>query len=162
MEVEEPKPNSKFLLSVGLVMILVGALLVAEFALKFQPKLGGASSCGTPGASTTCIAMPNGAGNDQLNFNPKSVKVVLGTNNTILWQNEDVVGHTVVSKTVPSGAASFQSVTINPGASYTVTLTVPGTYDYYCSIHPGWMQASIMVLPAGGSTSSNSSSSSQG
>src|ERR1044072_2211388 len=33
------------------------------------------------------------------------------------------------------------------GQSWTFTFTVPGTYSYYCSVHPD-MRAQVVVLPA--------------
>ncbi|HXW37027.1 MAG TPA: plastocyanin/azurin family copper-binding protein [Nitrososphaerales archaeon] len=147
MEVEQPKPSTKFLYALGAVMVVVGASLVAEFALRVQPKLVGPPSCTSSGpSSTTCISMPSGAASSQLNFSPSNVTVVIGVNNTILWVNADAVAHTVTSKTIPAGAAAFDSGSINPKSSFTLTLTVPGVYHYYCTIHPIWMEAEIVVL----------------
>lgn len=98
--------------------------------------------------------MPAGVGEDtSLNFTPANATVVVGVNNTVVWTNEDTVSHTVVSKTVPAGAASFSSPILAHGATFNVTLTVPGVYRYYCSIHPAWMQATIVVKAAAGSSS---------
>ena len=90
-----------------------------------------------------------GVGSDQsLNFQPAKLKVVVGVNNTIEWTNQDSVPHDVVSSSVPAGAQSFKSTTMSEGMTFTVTLTVPGTYKYFCEFHPNWMLAEITVVQA--------------
>jgi plastocyanin len=63
-----------------------------------------------------------------------------------MWTNNDSVAHTITSSSVPSGASQFDDENIAPGATYSVTLTVAGTYQYYCQIHP-WMSGTIVVEP---------------
>jgi plastocyanin len=148
-------PGKGFFVAVGAVMIILGMLVVAALAVPIQP--------GLPKQTVASgIIMPSGAADDQLNFSPARVTVVIGINNSVTWTNKDTVGHTVVSSTVPAGAQSFSSDIINPGGTFTVTLTVPGTYDYFCSIHPAWMRASIVVVGGGGSTVSSSNSTAAG
>jgi plastocyanin len=77
-------------------------------------------------------------------FAPQNATVVIGVNNTLFWTNEDTAPHTVTSVTVPAGAASFNSGILASGGTYTLTLTVPGTYKYYCSLHD-WMLGTIVV-----------------
>ena len=84
--------------------------------------------------------------NQNLNFEPAKLKVVIGVNNTIKWVQQDPVPHNVVSSSVPSGAQSFKSDTLTQGMTYTVTLTVSGTYKYFCQFHPTYMLAEITVL----------------
>ncbi|HVC26997.1 MAG TPA: plastocyanin/azurin family copper-binding protein [Nitrososphaerales archaeon] len=85
--------------------------------------------------------------NESLNFTPSKVKVVIGVNNTIVWNDLDYVQHTVKSVSVPSGAKTWNSGILNEGQTFTVVLTVPGSYKYVCSIHPDWMVGTIQVLP---------------
>jgi plastocyanin len=80
-----------------------------------------------------------------LDFRPSNLTVVVGLNNTVTWLNEDEFSiHTVVMDTAPSGA-QFSSALVVPGGTYTLTLTVPGTYKYYCEWHPAWMIGNIVV-----------------
>ena len=67
-------------------------------------------------------------------------------NNTIVWNDQDYVQHTVQSISVPAGAKTWKSGILNEGQEFTMTLTVPGTYRYDCSIHPDWMVGTIIVL----------------
>ncbi len=84
--------------------------------------------------------------NNALNFTPSKIKVVVGVNNTIVWNDLDYVQHTVKSVSVPSGGKTWNSGIMNQGQTFTVTLTVPGTYRYVCTIHPDWMIGSITVV----------------
>lgn len=96
--------------------------------------------------STTYIAIPFGVGSiESLNFQPSGITVVVGVNNTIVWNDLDAEQHTVTSLSVPAGAAKFDSGILNQGQTFTVTLTVPGTYRFYCTIHPTWMRGTIVV-----------------
>jgi plastocyanin len=47
---------------------------------------------------------------------------------------------------VPTGAQRFNSGILNQGQTFSLTLTVPGTYHYFCTIHPTWMRCAIQVL----------------
>jgi plastocyanin len=76
-------------------------------------------------------------------FTPDSITVVIGVNNTVTWTNNDSYPHTVTSNSAPSGA-SFDSGNLGPGASFTFTFTIPGTYRYSCSYH-SWMTGTIVV-----------------
>ena len=92
------------------------------------------------------MIMPSGVGSSQsLNFQPVNIVVVIGVNNTVDWTNDDSAPHTVTSKNVPAGAASFNSGNMNSSAVFTHTFNVPGTYSYYCEYH-SWMQGTVTVI----------------
>lgn len=129
-------------------MVVVALLVVAALAVPIQPALPKQ----IPKAG---IIMPSGAGLDQLNFTPSKVTVIVGVNNTVVWTNDDSVEHTVKSENIPAGAVAFASGLLSTGQTFTVTLTVPGTYTYECTIHPAWMQATIIVLSGSNSTQSS-------
>lgn len=101
-------------------------------------------------AASGTITLPDGVGrNTNLSFLPATITVVRGVNNTITWIDQDSTPHTVTSTLIPSGANPFDSGTLNKGDKFTVTLTVPGTYEYHCSFHPGWMKGMITVVVGG-------------
>jgi len=62
-------------------------------------------------------------------FEPAEVTVPLGT--TVIWRNVSPTTHTVTAK---DGA--FDSGLLESGKHYEVTLTQPGTYEYWCTLHP--------------------------
>jgi plastocyanin len=97
---------------------------------------------------------------------PAQLTITAGT--TVTWINKDSVGHTVTegqpnSPEQPavrafdsSGEAGSGKIGLmEPGQSWSYTFTTPGTYNYYCIVHP-YMTGQITVLPAGGSNSSQS------
>jgi len=139
------------------VVVVVAAGAIAIFLPSLYPSgkasAGATTSTGVTGPSSTyssgsaTISIPSGTGENQsLNFSPAAVRVVIGVNNTLVWTNNDRTPHTVVSTSVPAGAKAFSSDLLSQGGTYSVTLTVPGTYKYYCSVHPTWMIASITVV----------------
>jgi plastocyanin len=75
-------------------------------------------------------------------FMPKSVTVKAGT--TITWTNQDDETHTVTSTT-----KEFKSKALSAGDKFTFTFTTPGTYKYFCSLHP-FMTGTIVVEAATG------------
>jgi plastocyanin len=87
-----------------------------------------------PPARPLAVADPNAAGGPQLtienfNFAPADITVAPGT--TITWTNNDDVEHTVTASD-----NSFGSKALETGAAYSFTFSQPGTYSYFCSIHP--------------------------
>jgi plastocyanin len=124
---------------VGVVMVVVAVLLVAALVVPLQPSL-------PKQVPKTGIIMPAGAGSNQLNFSPATIKLVIGVNNSVTWTNDDAIAHTVKSNTIPAGAQPFASDILSTGQTFTVTLTVPGTYTYFCTIHPAFMRGSIVVV----------------
>ena len=56
-------------------------------------------------------------------------------------------GHTATANDKgPDGKALFDSGTLKKqGASYSFTFSKPGTYSYYCAVHPAQMQGTINV-----------------
>jgi amicyanin len=80
---------------------------------------------------------------DQFTFLPQRITVKAGT--TVTWINEDDVPHTVAS----SGKV-FKSKALDTADKFSFTFTTPGTYDYFCSVHPH-MTGAVVVEAASGS-----------
>lgn len=74
-------------------------------------------------------------------FQPPTVTVAAGA--TITWTNRDEVNHTVSSTSAPDGQG-FNSGTFGQTQAFSVTFTVPGTYQYQCNIHP-FMKGTVVV-----------------
>ena len=75
-------------------------------------------------------------------FGPQELKVKSGT--TVTWTNEDDIPHTVVSPN------NFRSKALDSDDKFSFTFTTPGTYKYFCSLHPH-MTGTIVVEAATGS-----------
>jgi len=74
---------------------------------------------------------------DNFAFGPGTLTVPVGT--TVTWTNEDDMVHTVTSTT-----KVFSSSELNTGQSFSYTFTTPGTYPYFCALHPR-MTATVIV-----------------
>jgi len=68
---------------------------------------------------------------------PSTITVSAGT--TVEWHNQDGMQHRIVSS-----QGLFDSGLIDPGEKFSVKFNNPGTYNYYCSLHPQ-MQGSVTV-----------------
>ncbi len=75
---------------------------------------------------------------DNFSFGPMTLKVAAGT--TVTWTNNDDVPHTVVSE----DKTTFRSKALDTGDHFSYTFTNPGTYPYFCSVHPK-MTAEVIV-----------------
>ena len=74
---------------------------------------------------------------DNFTFNPKQVTVKAG--DTITWVNHDDIPHTVTSQT-----QAFRSKALDTDAKFSFTFATPGTYPYFCALHPQ-MTGTIVV-----------------
>jgi plastocyanin len=66
---------------------------------------------------------------DNFTFGPAELTVPVGT--TITWANRDDIPHTVVSTD-----KVFRSKVLDTGEKFSFTFSTPGTFPYFCSIHP--------------------------
>ena len=67
-------------------------------------------------------------------FHPATLTVAKGT--TVTWVNMDFVQHTVTAGTEQAPTNLFDSHELNHMQSFSYTFGVPGTYTYYCDVHP--------------------------
>jgi plastocyanin len=81
---------------------------------------------------------PNDIAIDNFAFTPRVLAVKAGT--TVTWVNRDDVPHLIVNVQ----NRFKQSPLLDTDQRYGATLTTPGTYDYFCSLHPK-MQGKIVV-----------------
>ncbi len=79
-------------------------------------------------------------------FHPAELEVTVGA--TVEWINqEEAVPHTVTSGSPGYPTGVFDSGRLSPGDSFRFTFKQPGTYEYFCNIHPR-MRGRIIVKPA--------------
>ena len=89
-------------------------------------------------ASQLNIAMNHRVDVRNFAFAPKTLTVPVVAR--VMWTNRDDEPHVVASV----GALFTSSKALDTSDSYTVTFSKPGTYTYYCSIHP-MMVGTIIV-----------------
>lgn len=101
---------------------------LAALALVCLARPGFAAEAKAAAASTVT---PNSVAIDNFAFDPPTLTVAPGTK--VVWVNKDEEPHTVtsVNKDVP-----FKSAGLDTDDSFSFTFTKPGTYKYFCSVHP--------------------------
>ena len=68
---------------------------------------------------------------DNFSFGPVALTVPVGT--TVTWTNRDDIPHNTVSTDDPK---TFKSKVLDTNEKFSYTFSKPGTYPYFCSIHP--------------------------
>src|SRR5438094_1589569 len=81
---------------------------------------------------------------DNFAFYPQRLAVKSGT--TVVWENVEGIPHTIASST-----KMFKSKALDTGDKFSFTFMTPGTYEYFCSLHPH-MTGAVVVEAATGST----------
>ena len=104
-------------LNTRLAMLAAIVTLTANSGARVQ-----AAQTNTP-AKAVAIAI------DNFKFGVVSIEIPAGT--TVTWTNRDDVPHTVASST-----KVFKSPPLDTEESFSYTFKEPGTFEYYCSLHP--------------------------
>jgi len=66
---------------------------------------------------------------DNFVFERASTTVPIGT--TVIWENHDDIPHTIVAT-----LGEFHSQPLNTDDKFSFTFNAPGTFAYFCSLHP--------------------------
>ena len=104
--------------------------ILAFGSIIFYAVPGDAVGAG-PSAVSAIVTIDNFA------FTPQLLTVKVGT--TITWTNHDDIPHAVMSEN-----ADFHSKALDTDDSFSYTAAKPGTYSYFCSLHPK-MTAKVVV-----------------
>jgi len=78
---------------------------------------------------------------DNFTFKPQRITVKAGT--IVTWTNRDDIPHAIAAT-----GNLFKSKVLDSDNSYSFTFTTPGSYDYFCSLHPH-MTGTVVVEAAG-------------
>jgi plastocyanin len=119
-------------------------LLCRAIALLVAVALLALAGCGGGGGETSSGATSEGGtatvAVKDYSFAPGRLTVAKGT--TVSFTNHDSTAHTA---TADSGSG-FDTGTVAPGKTKSVTFEKPGTYTYHCAFHP-FMKGTITVKP---------------
>ena len=119
---------------------LTGVLLAAALGAVCAPVL---APVVLP-ARAQSAAAANSISIDNFTFNPPTLTVKAGT--AITWTNKDDIPHGIAS----ANNAFSRSKALDTDDSFSFTFTTPGTYQYFCYIHPH-MTGTIVVQATTGS-----------
>jgi plastocyanin len=97
------------------------AIVALGLLLTGSPKV--AANTQQPGTAEVKV--------DNFSFGPVALTVPVGT--TVTWINRDDIPHTVVST---DDSKTFKSKVLDTDEKFSFTFSKPGTYPYFCSIHP--------------------------
>ncbi len=92
----------------------------------------GSTQQGTPVTGVTHMNIQNFA------YQYANMQVRAGT--TVTWTNQDNVPHSITFKN-----GMKDSGLLSAGQSFSYTFNTPGTYQYYCTVHP-YMVATVTVI----------------
>jgi plastocyanin len=95
-------------------------------------------------AHAQSAASANSISIDNFTFNPPTLTVKAGT--MVTWTNKDDIPHGIAS----ASNAFSRSKAMDTDDSFSFTFTTPGSYQYFCYIHPH-MTGMIVVQAATGS-----------
>jgi amicyanin len=111
-----------------------------------------AAAFGAAAATASAVMFPGRADNaphavmiDNFTFNPQRLTVAAGS--TVTWTNQDDIPHAIASSSAP-----LRSPALDTDDNYSFTFTVPGTYQYFCSLHPHMTGTIVVEAAAGGDT----------
>ena len=104
-------------------ILVLAAPVVAAAALLVSGSRSFTARAGQAQASSAEVKI------DNFSFGPAAVTVAVGT--TVTWTNRDDIPHTVVSD-----EKVFKSKVLDTDEKFSFTFAKPGTYGYFCSIHP--------------------------
>ena len=116
-------------ISAALIGAAVGSVLAGGVLL---------AQAQTPAAAAAAVGI------DNFTFNPAALTVKAGT--TVTWTNRDDIPHGLAA----TNNAFKRSQALDTDDSFSFTFTTPGTYQYFCYIHPH-MTGTIVVEAATGS-----------
>ncbi|WP_431267080.1 cupredoxin domain-containing protein [Dankookia sp. P2] len=117
--------------------LLLGAVLVlpaAAAAAAARGTMPFEAADATPAAEGTAAITI-----DNFTFSPAVLTVAAGTR--VTWTNRDDIPHTVLGTENP---LVLRSPPLDTEDSFAFTFAAPGTYRYFCSLHPH-MQGMVMV-----------------
>jgi plastocyanin len=80
---------------------------------------------------------------DNFAFAPQRIVVKAGT--TVTWINADDAPHTVASS-----SKVFKSGALDTEDKFSFTFATPGTYEYFCSLHPHMTGTVVVEAAAAG------------
>jgi plastocyanin len=136
MDIYRPRPRRTRALTTGLAVL-------ATIGLAACGGDDGDSAVAAPADDQVTIRL--------IAFRPENIAIDAG--DSVTWVQEDIGAHTVTSGTVDQGSGGvtvkpdgkFDSGDIASGMKFRFTFDAPGTYPYFCDIHPATMRGAVEV-----------------
>jgi plastocyanin len=113
-----------------LILLLASAIFYAIATVAETPASPPPPSTAPP-STAPASTRPSEVTIDNFTFNPRTLTVAPGTK--VVWTNRDDIPHTVTSAIRPR---AFASPAMDSDEKFSFVFTQPGTYRYFCSLHP--------------------------
>lgn len=138
------------------LLLIMGSLLAGCGSSSSEP--GGNATpqkAASPSPAASDEAVASGSANSVtmklIAFKPGKIEVAAGSE--VTWTQTDAGFHTVTSGTVAQDAGGvtrtpdgkFTSERLATGKIFSFKFDQPGTYPYYCDIHPATMRGEVTV-----------------
>ena len=114
-------------------MLTVGAFVSAHSQTPTPQSMNHATADNKKDAAGSAVVI------DNFSFTPATLNITAGTQ--VTWTNRDDIPHTVVSTDKDK---KIKSKALDTNDTFSFTFTEPGTYEYFCSMHPK-MTAKVIV-----------------
>jgi plastocyanin len=130
------------------LLLVSGVLLVSCAPPTAAAPAGAAYPTPVPPTALATIPPPKTAAPTDANGGPSvtienfifvSAAVTVPAGTTVVWTNADDIEHTVTASD-----NGFSSQPIEPDGQFSHTFNTPGTYTYFCAIHP-FMTGKVVV-----------------
>ena len=115
-------------------------------ATTMSANMTGNTTTGSSGGNSVTISPGSSVPSNGKFFVPDTLTVSKGT--TVTWTNGDTTLHTVTSGSPESGnsgtGTEFDSSYLAAGKTFQHQFSIPGTFEYYCTLHP-YMKGKVVV-----------------
>ncbi len=140
-----------------LIIAAVGVLGYYQFQIAPNLTTSSSSTATVPtNIKTVRINMTVGASTKTTDaYAPYPVRLVIGVNNSVIFHNGDIQGgvgtaHTGTARALVGGKPVFDTGILMGGDnSGPIVISTPGSYDYFCQLHPTTMRGTIVVVAPG-------------
>ena len=117
------------------------------------------------GNESSSVVIPKGSASPEVDITKLTPRqwyvpsqITINQNNTVTWINKDTEAHTVtsgigegleslVNKKQGTKNGIFDSGIFKPDTNWTYQFEQPGTFTYFCTLHP-WMEGTVIVKKA--------------
>jgi plastocyanin len=125
-----------------------GSVTITAALASASPPVQASPVPASPAAATPTGPAPSVAMADpgealvsiaDISYQPATLEVTAGT--TVRWRNDDPVAHTVTARD-----GSFMSPVLTSGDEFSQVFETPGTFPYFCAIHPGQVGSVVVTV----------------
>ncbi len=136
---------------IAAIVAIIVIVAISAFVLSGVPTTPTTTTTNEPTTTTTTTTTTGGGEataitliSENIKFNGTNPTVTVKANTPVTFTivNRESAPHNFIIRGVPDGSTNL----INQGQSEQLTVTLqPGTYEYYCSVHPGQMEGQIVA-----------------